>query len=548
MDTLVTPREDVVTLPIEYGCLVVLQTNNQVINHTVVTTDSANGPLSGLPNVKSVCDEVCKRLYEFDRSAPEQKVSPHRVHPLVAYTIEVGDKFPAHALIRVDEKSTAADVTEYLNQKFSSNRNAFPRIDGWQAEMVVGGADFSEGHPFFRYRDLGRMDSKCARIIVVVDRAIEGMNNKFLLVEGIAGRIFSHRRNIQSRGRLLRSAARWKGLPFESPLIVPPCDFDRIYVITHEAFTSIDATGRKRTNAQAVVDSLTFITNMSEVMTNVMTLEQYVDEDHEVNIDPLNWRPVIDWTTAVRIAIDLGNAMLKGQKVPTPRLVAKYSPDTEMNRRYYRALIESGIAGRPMPFQYKKDGRLEVDSICLQDIVARRLVSEPPQPTDIVYEETLSSNQFSLAECRTWATAFGFTNVLTQLEAGGDQMVIAEINRMVSLLDFSHRKQELMISETPAARVQKIIDDLITDLNASDRAKKIIQELIHFGVQRLLERQNIKGMADLMEDGALCKPTITHTLRQTNLETELRGWVVFELLQRKEIDTLAAVLTLRNKS
>src|SRR5262245_23456240 len=220
-----------------------------------------------------------------------------------------------------------------------------------------------------------------------------------------------------------------------------------------------------------------------------------------------------------------------------------------MNRRYFRALIESGISGRPMPFQYKKDGRIEVDSVCLQDVVQKRLSPTPPPPKDIVYEETLSSNQLNLIECWAWAKKFDFVEELeklSELEPNG-QVVVTMVNKMVSLLDFSHRRQELMINETPAARVQKIINDLATDLSASDRAKASIEELMHSGVLRFLEKQNIKSMADLNEDGALCKPTVTYELRQSDVETGLRGWVLYELLKRGQVDTLAVVLALRSK-
>jgi len=556
------------TTPTNYNCLTVLRTVEQVVNGVVRETIDGYA-ISGLPTVKSVCDAVVRRVQELDTHIHDKRISPHRtgaslndqramtdeeIHKGAMLRLpngyEVGNAFFAHAMVRVRDNETAKDAAEYLNKKFRDDRGIFPRDNGWHAEVVTGesmSCDFDNNHPFFRYKETGKMDSKCSRIIIVVDLATEGMNNKYLLVEGIARIMHSTKMSIQSRGRLMRSAAKWKGIPGVSKLIVPPEAFDRIYVITHEAYQS-ETVGGVKTNVDVAEESLEFIENMAVTMGSVMTLSQYIDEDFSFGEDEDNWVPKLTFGDYLSIAQKVGIAIESGRKAKIEPMIDSLIGKKAklMVRRYYRALIESAISNRPAHYTVKRNGSPATEQCLLSSIIEARLPDEPPSPKDILISEKLHRRAMNEKECREWLIVKGigdFDKYVTM--EGSVEAAIAKVNHLDNFLFGRHNKVEININETPAARVQRIVDDLINIIDADQAEAAEIKRRTEESVLQYLGNMSPKDMSDLAEDGRLFLPQITYELRNPALVSHIQGWVVRSMLADGLIKGLHRIVDLR---
>jgi hypothetical protein len=520
----------------------ILKADEQVVDG-VVRNDTQ---LSGLPAVKSVCDRVCLELKQCDDNITrhEKVVSSHRTNVAASSSLSIiaGQHYPAHAIIRVDDRATARDVADYLNHKFNADRGIFPKKGGWTALVVDGSVDgFDRTHPFFRYKEQGKIDSQCARIIVVVDRAVEGMNNKFLLIEGIAtaNNKNSTARQVQMRGRLLRSAATYDKT---GNLVVPPEYFDQIHIITHEAFA----------NRDEVDASLDFIINMNSSMSGVMMIEEYINLDIDLdNDDDGNYKPSVDWDTLFKIGLAVGAALREGKKVRVKALADKLlTNSTNKTKRFYvEAIIQSAIADRPMSYRYKQNGQVVVDYVSFSDLFSRRIFDTLPDPLQIVFSEKLGRKAMDKPTCEEFMKSRDeFKLVHEALKVLSDAEFVKAVNDLEVAIQNKHTEAELNISETPAQRVEAYISEITDQVcpnDTTDARQKMIRDLYEQATVHILQNQpRFTGMDDLKDGGALCNSAVVHALRDAQLRDRLRGWVVWNLLKNQflsEIELLGVM-------
>jgi hypothetical protein len=530
-----------------YANVTIISADEQVVDG-VARNDTQ---LAGLPAVKSVCDCVCKELLEYDTNVHRQErvVSSHREirGSSSSRKITVGNHFPPHAIIRVDDVDTANDVADYLNHKFNGNRGLFPKKMGWGAIVVDGSVkDFDSAHGFFRYKEKGYLDSHCIRIIVVIKRAIEGMNNKFLLVEGLAGRCDrdSRVKQVQMRGRLIRSTAYTEK---DDTLVVPPRHFDQIKIITHEAFQ----------NVTAIDDSLDFITNMNSAMNGVMTIDDYVNLDTDLSDDDDgNYRPSCAWETLVGIGQDVGEARINGRRVNVNTLVKKYAKNVNRTKEgYIRAIIQSAISNSSHPYQYKKDGVIEVGDASFTDLFLRRIFPALPDPLQIVSSEKIARKDMDAKACHEFmssrtelAAAYGLYKSLLDNGHLSESKFVHIVNGIEITVQNVHTEAELNTKETAMGRVNSYVTELVAQLCNSDKDETradFIQHRYHEAVAHVLSNQpGFTGMAALETDGSLCTPSVVQALRDDELKDRIRGWVLMEMLKAKllsEIEILGVM-------
>jgi hypothetical protein len=514
--------------------------NVQVLKASEQVVDGAtrnDTQLEGLPAVKSVCDRVCLELKACDDNIQRQDrvMSNHRVTRGSGSTtpIVVGSHYVAHAIIRVDDRLTAKDVVDYLNQKFSADRGIFPKRAGWTAAVVDGmSADaFDKSHPFFRYKEQGKIDSQCVRIVVVVDRAVEGMNNKYLLIEGVATARHkgSTAKQVQMRGRLLRSTAFYDKA---GNLVVPPSYFDQIQIITHEAFA----------NRDEIDASLDFIINMNASMTGVMMIEEYVDSDVDLSSDEDdNYTPSIDWETLVKIALAVGQALSEGRKIRVKALADKLlnTGTNRTKRMYVEAAIQSAISGGPMPYYYKRDGNVVDGLVTFRDLFENRLYNDLPDPLQIVFSEKVARRAMDEKACEEFLRSQGALAGLSdamKVALGSDFVKV--VNGFEISIENKHTGAEINIAETPAQRVDAYIAEMVDLLcgnnAATDSRAGVIRDLYHEAVAHSLSAQPLfTSLDDLKDGGTLCDPAVTHSLRNVQFRDKVRGWVVMQLLEQK---------------
>ena len=174
----------------------------------------------------------------------ERVLAPHRM----TGTHVPQCTYPMHGLLVAETIAEAEAIATYLNQQFEARRADYPRTRGWCAEVVHSGEavigtkrriqakPLTTSHSWMSAKRTGEIDSRCSRLLVVVNMGREGMNNALCGVVGIACRTESQIELIQRViGRQIRAVIRRHE---DSPLMidVPDAPFDQIRIISHKAY------------------------------------------------------------------------------------------------------------------------------------------------------------------------------------------------------------------------------------------------------------------------------------------------------------------------
>lgn len=217
---------------------------NDIIHLVDATPDAVQGvgdgvsePVNDLPRAKSVADEAIAQMLELDLKIDQEGglKSEHRTRQ----NYEVTQGYYTHAIIRCKNQSIAAALGDYVNNKLNSDRSRFPKEKGWCAEVKTTDSDggvLDADHPWMRYHyvyGMKTIDSRCARILIVVGMACEGTNNPPCLFECLTYRRNTLNKLIQGIGRPLRSTGKKKIDRGKETLCIPPSEFDNIRIVAH---------------------------------------------------------------------------------------------------------------------------------------------------------------------------------------------------------------------------------------------------------------------------------------------------------------------------
>jgi hypothetical protein len=242
-----------------------------------VTTDTDHpGYDLNLPPIEAICSAVIEELKASDGLVlADERLAPHRMRNP---KITKNRIFPRHSIIYFDSIAAAEDAAIASNQWFSVNRLGFPAEDGWQVAVVHGGtentpakplarANSDAPHPWMRaYRNGGKLDAECARLLYCVGMAREGVNNPFCGLTGAACGVASLFPPIQGWfGRQLRAVI----LFFDDMIQVPPAPLDTVRLITHEAYGNIPT----------IRAAIGFLCNMGEHFEGLPSINDLLDSE-----------------------------------------------------------------------------------------------------------------------------------------------------------------------------------------------------------------------------------------------------------------------------
>lgn len=508
-----------------------------------VNMPECNSKVSGLPTLRTTCNAVILKMYELDNSGFGKSFfnEAHWNRYNGSKNFSLGEPYPSHAIINVQDKDTADDVAEYLNLLFNNDRDHYPRSSGWNAIATYGNckpALSERDHPFFYYKNHGKMNSKASRILVVVDMAGEGLNNRFINVWGAACKMSSVREAVQRIGRTLRSTVNKAG----ESIRLSPASHDTVYVITHEDFRN-GVTSTHETIGRA----FDFITNSHSYMADVVTIHDYANTDHEAINDDIDDLSVsLGVWEKVKLAMAVGNCLMNG-KNPRAKAIIKEAIGTkikESKRRYATAWIESAYAKMPTEYDLgiRGDGSEDIRHADAMADLNLMLRDTPPAQLDgVLIGEKLVIDSMDENECIEWLQSkpWGTGLVNSLRESLGDGFVQA-VNNMKIEFGEMLTKSNMEIRELPINRINNIVNDLAGNLGKSpDDVREIVMECVtsYFGnVKTAIEED------DFREDGALCKPEITYHLRDPNFGMDVRSFVMWRLINSGKLNALRAIL------
>jgi len=503
--------------------------------------------LSGLPTVRSVVNAVIRQAYELgDNQITHNKDrvlhDDHWMHYRGEKTVTLGDTYPVHALISVGSVETANDVADYMNKVFNADRGKYPKKDGWQALAAHSRATnaLNKDHPFFRYKETRRLDSKCCRFLVVQQMAVEGMNNKYLAIWGAAETFSSVRQGVQRIGRIMRSAAVHSG----DKLLVPPASHDQIYVITHEAFTSKpNAAGAFASTPKTIRDSIEFIVDMHRATADIMTLDEYVSMDvNETDASDVSRATQLSRWTKYAIAVRIGQSLQQGRRPQIGRIVKDEGGSSEMRKQYVRAFAESALNRHPSHCHIIKDGALVDRTVDAIEDLKAMLRIEPPAPGQVLEAERVAVQPLDVDGAKAWLSRFKWgTSWVEQLPAMDETKWLATVNGMRLSWEGQFDKDELEVRQTPAARLMSMSDEIIKNLDLEDQADEV-RRLVFEGALHHLNALGATTLEDFDDGGSFCRPEITFALRETEFVSQLQAWVCYMLLRNGHLNDLWAVL------
>lgn len=231
--------------------------------------------------------------------------------------------YSPHILIVCDSRVHADEVVDYINNFLRDYPREFPVTDGWRAlavydeyrgeqrnEKALLHRDQSLVHPFLRAKTLdGRCDRLCARICVVVDMGIRGMNNWPILFIVDIKRSISVNVQVQTKGRDSRLPTRLLPLTYD-PLFPRFCTGKYYFPESGD-------------NVSMMKYAYEFTWNIEERLTDsgllhwsdlLMGTSVEVESPPQSTIDPL--------TFADRLQIDAELSHLKEEEIPiTPEVI-----------------------------------------------------------------------------------------------------------------------------------------------------------------------------------------------------------------------------------
>lgn len=318
---------------------------------------------------KSVAEKVVSYIVEADRIC--EKVFSGEMTPQAAPHRDASEVipnmiYPMHAMISVSNKHNAEVIAKHLNEKiFQSDPHQYPPDQGFRAEVVfssgvdedgkpVKGYKLDTDHPWlkcwqkekskkekFKMTRRGwQLPDKCARFLIVVDMAREGINNPFCGVVGLGERTQSIIEVIQRLiGRQIRSYIE----PFLGKLNVPPAQLDTIKIWTHKAWDyprAGDAPDYATT--QRIRDGLHFCEYMDEWLADLTTLEDLIETGKEM-LDPeteATDKGVLTTEEKLGIAFDIGTSQLNSEQIPEDDILDNWCSQNSKKRELAKEWID----------------------------------------------------------------------------------------------------------------------------------------------------------------------------------------------------------------
>lgn len=465
-----------------------------------------------LLNVRAVANAVVKRIHELDLNEPIMKLSPVR-----KTGFEIGEAYPMHGIIVVDDIGTARDLENYLNDKFSKQPNRFPRSRGWRAVTTHSKSSiaFDKTHPFFHYKETGRISQNASRILIVVDRATEGMNNKYLGVMGIAKKTRSVLEIVQRLGRLVRSAHYEK----DGVLYAPPEVFDMVHVITHEAYD----------NAGSIQESMRFMLNMPLALDDMLDIETYSTIGVDVVDDDDTYRPTLSFEELFIITDIVGQAILQGKRLSMKSIHNRIMTRKVAKREYITQVARS--------IYDRNDGAIE-------RVMKALFKEELPEPlSDLAIDDRTRIPPLSMKELEDWLESRGLAAMLLLQERGSDAWYKAGMEVYVKV-EGQYYMGEMTSSQTVMATLSELSSEISRLPGMNNGTKLVVENLVEQAALFLLE--NVGATRSRLEDtGDLNIPAVVAELRRADWRKHVQQWVLWELSQQGYVKNLEPFFALR---
>lgn len=465
-----------------------------------------------LLNVRAVANAVVKRIHELDLDEPIKKLSPVR-----KAGFEIGEAYPMHGVIIVDGTATADDLENYLNDKFSKQPNRFPRNRGWRAVATHGKRTipFDKTHPFFHYKETGRISQNASRILIVDERATEGMNNKFLGVMGIAKKTRSVLEIVQRLGRLVRSAHYEK----DGKMYAPPEAFDMVHVITHEAYE----------NADALQSALRFMLNMPLALEDMLDIETYSTIGVDVVDEEDNYRPTLSPEELIIISDIVGEAIVQGKRLSMKKIHNRIMTRKTAKREYITQIARS--------LYDRNEGAVERVN---KDLFRQEL---PDPLDDLAIDDRIRIEPLSMKELEGWLGLRGFTGMLSLHERGSDDWYNAGM-QIYRAVEGQYYMGDMTSAQTVRATMDELSAEVSRLLRLNNSTRAVVENLVEQATLSLLE--NVGATQSRLEDGGdLNIPAVVAELRRPDWRKHITQWTLWELYQQGYLKNLAPFVEMR---
>jgi len=505
----------------------VLKSTDQII---VGANPSAKDcKMSGLPTIKTVCNGVVMKLHDLDTTS-FGKTFINQDHwnrfNIGHATVAQGADHLAHAIINVNDTETALDVADYLNGIFKNNPVRFPRDKGWHAIATYNGCNpkhslTNSDNPFMYYRNCRRVNNRVSRILVVVDMAKEGLNNRFINVWGAARDTSSKRDAVQRIGRVLRTGAVWSDS--RDTVSVPSASHDTVFIITHEDLHN---------TVRVIPEALEFVKNSRSIAENVMTIQDYINLD-DVDDDEDNTLITAQLTMweRFRMGVRVGSDLLSGRNPNYGRIVR----DTlGTSNKIKRAKIQKAM--RWVEAAYVGTANFGGEkNLAISDLKSWSR-STIPDFNGMLIGEKLVLNAMNLDDCVAWLKGQAWGAGLLAA-AMTPEAFVASVNDLHAVLGNQLGAAKMDIRELPGDRIRALILDL-NERSGYD-VKGDVEEVLLEVFSAICEGVTLD---DFEEGGRLCSSEMTYTLRDPKFNEQLRDHIVFRLIETGRLNELSAVL------
>ncbi len=470
-----------------------------------------------LKAVFSVACEVVRKLDELDHlPLDDMTLSEHRRN-YKKDVIEVGHRFCPHAIIRVSDRETAMNVTQFLNKMFKLKPNKYPKRKGWRAEYAISGGagenrSLDANHPwFYSNKNNGKVNSKVARILVVVDMATEGVNNKLAKVIGFAHRVQSTKGVVQSVGRLIRSPHKVEA----DKHIVPPSQLDRINIITHETYN----------NGARLREALRFLGNMHDATSSIKSLDEYF-EDLDGGRDDIEGRTLSESLTyfeQVNISARVGDDLMVGRNTSIQSLQEALGARTAQKRRMIRDLAERVIN--------QQDNQIE-------KLKRKMCIKSDPGKIQIVEDERLDFSR-TPEQLDEWAMLNSdISHVMNFKGMVPEEDYYKALAGVYKAVGESHHVTDTESVETVAGIIDSMTEEMLVHIPCVSRCNPdLVKSFLLSAIQRMLSTED-----PLDEESDLNNIHVLHALRRDRNRKNIWGNVIFCLAEAGELEQICQAM------
>ena len=391
---------------------------------------------------------------------------------------------------------------------------------------------------FFYYMMKGRLDASCCRIIVVVDMAVEGMNNRFVNIIGVAQNVGSRREIAQRLGRALRSThvrdEATKG-------IAVPCGiFDKVFLITHEAFKSKDGLYKEGGSTVKTIDeAIDFVLNMDRHTSNLLDIVDYMNSDDVSEQVGADADANLSRFDRFNIIYDIARTKHGGRNPRIGNIVKQYAGNgSQIRKDYVKAYAMSAKDKAPESYRRAVNGQLQDVTInAVEDFVGNVMRLKLPTARDsILNDEREYLEPPSDDGLVVWMKAQGhMESVLKLREALSCDVWRAAALEVHKKIHGSYRVVSMAERmQAPLQEVYSLVTQIEQGLCTSvvAQTKSLLPKLVHEAVLHYLSSTGIKSIDQLAEGGVHNKTGITYVLRERVFIEELRGYVIARILQQ----------------